>query len=203
SAASGVVPVGLVAGSGQATEATEHVAEPPGAEAAERAERPTLQLGDLVGGVPEGGHDQVLQHLDLVGVDDLGRDPDRGDLAGTCHRDGDDPAPRPALDHLLGGLSLRSEGLLGGGEQLAEPAGRRGVRLVVGCVAHGSSSISSPPNSESTRSTPLAGASSASCSSVGSMCSSSSGSPVAAPDGPAPRASGGAPAVSPAPGGPS
>jgi hypothetical protein len=62
----------------------------------------------------QGGDHQVLQHLDLVGIDDLGGDRHPLDLTRPTHRHLDHPAAGRAFDHLVGGLGLGGQGLLGG-----------------------------------------------------------------------------------------
>src|SRR5690349_11043340 len=90
--------------------------EPREAEAAETAGgRPHLRLGELalrLGGIPDRGEHQVLQRLDVVGVDRLRIDPHRLDLAEPRHQHGHQ-ATTGGAGHLGGGqLGLRLRDLL-------------------------------------------------------------------------------------------
>src|SRR3954464_12733989 len=71
--------------------------------------------GQLVGrmlGVPDGGDDEVLQRLEVVGIDGGRRDRERGQLAVAGHRARHQAAPGRA-GHLAGGeLLLRGDQLL-------------------------------------------------------------------------------------------
>ena len=52
------------------------------------------QLADRAVGVADRGDDEVLQRLDVVGVDGLGVDGERGELAGAGERGRDQAAAR-------------------------------------------------------------------------------------------------------------
>src|SRR3954453_14799434 len=71
--------------------------------------------GQVVGrmlGVPDGGDDEVLQRLEVVGIDGGRRDRERGQLAVTGHR-GRHQAATGRAGHLAGGeLLLRGDQLL-------------------------------------------------------------------------------------------
>src|SRR4051794_15094737 len=94
------------------------------AQAAELAHGRLLELQHLGGGVVEGGQHQVLEHLDVVGVDGVGTDGDRLELAGAVHGDLHRAAARRPLDHLFGRLGLAGDQLLlhllGLGQELVE-----------------------------------------------------------------------------------
>src|SRR3712207_2732422 len=78
-------------------------------------ERPHAAGGEFVdgaGGVAEGRDDQVLQALDVVGVDGRRCDRHRGDLALPGHRHADQVAAGRAGDLLLRQLVLRGSQLL-------------------------------------------------------------------------------------------
>src|SRR3954470_8104147 len=78
-----VVPVGSEAG--QTQPATES--------AGDRAHGLRGEFVDGPLGVPDGGDDEVLQGLDVIGIDGGGRDRQRGQLTATGHGGGDQLTP--------------------------------------------------------------------------------------------------------------
>src|SRR5215218_7872700 len=108
--------VGLAA----ARQAAERAAE--AAEAAERVERRrwvhaaragqlALQLRRLAQRLVDRGHDHVLEHLDVLGVDGVGVDRERLELEVAAHRDLDHAAAGGRLDELVLELLLRGHHL--------------------------------------------------------------------------------------------
>src|SRR4051794_38795173 len=78
-------------------------------------QRAHLLLGELrrgASGVAHGGGDEVLQRLDVSGVDDFGRDDDAGQLARPGHGGAHQPASGAALDLEVGELRLGAHELL-------------------------------------------------------------------------------------------
>src|SRR5690242_20053946 len=79
-------------------------------EPAPAGERTHALRGQLVGGalgVADGGHHEVLQRLDVVGVDRGGRDRESGELTGAGHGGRDELTTRRAGHLGLGQLLLR------------------------------------------------------------------------------------------------
>src|SRR5215467_13836881 len=66
--------------------------------AGERTDQPGLCLGHLVEGVLAGGEDEVLEHRDVIGVNDFLAELDSGNLELAAHGDGDGATTRGALE---------------------------------------------------------------------------------------------------------
>src|SRR3989440_745358 len=91
-----------------AERAAEARAEPAEIDAArDRAHPLGLELLGSSHRLADRGHDQILEHLDVVGVDHVGRDPHRLDVARARHHGGYFPAAGGTFDQRGGQLVLR------------------------------------------------------------------------------------------------
>src|SRR2546423_2900764 len=91
-----------------AERAAEARAEPAEIDAArDRAHPLGLELLGSSHRLADRRHDQILEHLDVVGVDHVGRDPHRLDVAGARHHGGHLPAAGGTFDQRGGQVVLR------------------------------------------------------------------------------------------------